>query len=141
MRRYFILLGLLAFSYSHPIKATKKNTSACPYGTVLFYYTGNSDCITYNDLINTANYKRSLSENDEPCEGTRKICAICAVVANPLSLDPYQYPLFNYAAASNMDLRIYTMNLLNKLNYYASFSNPYIDDSEWGLLYEKEETP
>lgn len=133
-RLCLILTAILGTAYT---KISHSNQSPyCPSGTALFYFIPPSSTVLLYDIFNPANYQRlSPSNRNSECYGTQKLCAICAVIENPLIPVFYQRPSFNRYFGSP-DQQLHTFELTEALKYYHAFNDLYNDESVEGLIFE-----
>lgn len=126
---------MIAISSVVVVKANNLFPPDCPAGTTIFYYL--LDSRIYDSPVHTqnpANYSRiPLPTEWGECEGTVRICAICAVIDNPTNPIPVyaQRPTFS-------DGSPHTLALVSALNTYTFTNTTWTDDSIPGLIFEKD---
>lgn len=110
-------------------------TGICPMGTTLFYFTLTTSAITEFDYLNPQNYSLAPDNDENVCNGSVRLCAICAVANNPTDPVEQQVPSF-YPYNMGFTQQVHTRELIQALRYYYGHNNRYADDQNWPFLFE-----
>lgn len=107
----------------------------CPSGTVLFYLKSSVNTsllsgLTLQAALENENNWTRVAQEDANCEGPTKVCAICAVIADPSLPANQQIPTFD-------DSSDQTAELLAKFEDYSSGGRTSGSDQVISLFFEK----